>query len=417
VIRRLSVLGALVLCMTMLAATPAFASSFAQASATPGDRQILVMVKHPPDHFRPNGGYGGSYGDDLARSARRRLARRIAHDYGLKLVDDWPMPMMGLDCFVMAVTDGRSTAAAVEQVSRDSAVAWSQPVSIYRAQSAPVSHNDPLYPVQPAAKQWRLAELHELATGRGVRVAIIDSGISANHPDLAGQLIVSRNFVDGQKPASELHGTGVAGIIAARADNGIGIAGVAPQARILGLRACWQSGPSPESPTLCDSFSLVKALYFAIEGKSDVINLSLSGPEDRLIHQLIDIGLSHGISVIAAVDPGRPNGGFPASVRGVIAVSNATMVPALAQVYTAPGRDVPTTEPGGRWFLVNGSSYSAAHVSGLMALVRQRQHIAAASLVTAQGGTIDACATVLRAATGCDCNCTPARLASARFRN
>ena len=414
-IRRFTLLGALVFCMALLAATPAFASDAAQTSAATANPQILVMVKHPPDHFRPNGAYGGSYGDDLARSARRRLARRIAHDYGLRLVDDWPMPMMGLDCFVMAVTDSRSTAAAVEQVSRDSAVAWSQPVSIYRAQSAPVSHNDPLYPVQPAAKQWRLAELHELATGRGVRVAVIDSGISARHPDLAGQVLLSRNFVDGQNATSELHGTGVAGIIAARADNGIGIAGVAPQSRILGLRACWQVGKSPESPTVCDSFSLVKALYFAIEEKSDVINLSLSGPEDRLIHQLIDIGLSRGISVVAAVDPGRPSGGFPASVPGVIAVSNGSLAPALGRVYTAPGRDVPTTEPGGRWFLVNGSSYSAAHVSGLMALVRQKQHSGVSPLVAAQGGSIDACATVLRAATGCDCTCTPARLASVRF--
>lgn len=410
-IRRIGVLGLLVLCMAMLAAVPAVASA-PQTSASTADRQILVMVRHPPDHYRPNGAYGGSYGDDLARSARRRLARRIAHDYGLRLVDDWPMPMMGLDCFVMSVTDGRSAAAAVEQVSRDSAVAWSQPVSIYRAQSEPISHNDPLYPVQPAAKLWRLAELHELATGRGVRVAVIDSGISVRHPDLAGQVILNRNFVDGQSLASELHGTGVAGIIGARADNRIGIAGVAPQARILGLRACWQAGRSPESPTICDSFSLVKALYFAIEEKSDVINLSLSGPEDRLLHQLIDIGLARGITVVAAVDGGRPNGGFPASAQGVIAVSNMSLAPALGQVYTAPGRDVPTTEPGGRWFLVNGSSYSAAHVSGLMALVRERRRSVGTSLVTAQGGTIDACATVLRAATGCDCSCTPGRLAS-----
>ena len=167
--------------------------------------------------------------------------------------------------------------------------------------------------------------------------------------------------------------------------------------------------------TLCDSFSLVKALYFAIEQKSDVNNLSLSGPEDRLIHQLLDIGLSRGITVVAAVDRGRPNGGFPASVPGVIAVSNASLALASGQVYTAPGRDVPTTEPGGRWFLVNGSSYSAAHVSGLMALVRQKHRSAGASLVTAGGGAIDACATVLRAATGCECSCTPARLASARL--
>ena len=414
-IRRVTVLAFLVVCMTLVAASPAFASTPQTAARTEQNR-ILVMVRHPLDHYRPNGAYGGGYGDDVARSARRRLAHRIAHDDGLKLVDDWPMPMMGLDCFVMAVTDGRSTQAAIEQVSRDASVAWSQPVGMFRAQSQPVSPNDPLYPVQPAAKQWQLAELHKLATGRGVRIAVIDSGIFASHPDLAGQIIVNRNFVDGQRSANEMHGTGVAGIIAAKADNGIGIAGVAPQARLLGLRACWQSGSSPESPTVCDSFSLVKALYFAIEEKAEVINLSLSGPDDRLIHELINIGLGRGISMVAAVDPGRPDGGFPASVSGVIAVSNATLAPALGRVYTAPGRDVPTTEPGGRWFLVNGSSYSAAHVSGLMALVRQKRHSADA-LVTAQGGTIDACATVLRAATGCACSCTPARLAAARFAN
>ena len=140
-IRRIGILGAAVLCMTLFATTPMFAST-PTTSAMSAQREILVMVKHPPDHYRPNGAYGGGYGDDLARSARRRLAQRIAHDYGLRLVDDWPMPMMGLDCFVMAVTDQRSTEAAIEQVSRDKAVEWSQPVGMFRAQSETVSHND-----------------------------------------------------------------------------------------------------------------------------------------------------------------------------------------------------------------------------------------------------------------------------------
>ncbi|MFL6728825.1 MAG: S8 family peptidase, partial [Sphingomicrobium sp.] len=131
--------------------------------------------------------------------------------------------------------------------------------------------------------QWRLAELHELATGRGVKVAVIDSGIEARHPDLAGQLTVNRNFIAGRAPAFEQHGTGVAGIIAAKADNHIGIAGVAPGARLLGLRACWQAS---SIRTVCDSFSLVKALYFAVGQKAEVINMSLSGPDDRLLTEL-----------------------------------------------------------------------------------------------------------------------------------
>ena len=393
----------------------AFAAIFsvpAAAMQSPSPtRQILVMVRHPPDHYRPNGDYGGGYGDQLARSARERLARRIATAYGLKLVDEWPMEMIGVDCFVMAVPDGRSTADAANQVARDGRVAWTQPVALYGAQESAPRHNDPLFAAEPAARQWRLAELHRIATGRGIKVAVIDSGIDAAHPDLSGQLLVRRNFVAGQPGAPERHGTGVAGIIAAKADNGLGIAGIAPGARLLALRACWQAPSS--GATLCDSFSLAKALYFAIQQKADVINLSLSGPDDRLLRELLKTALARGSAVIAAFDQKRTNGGFPASMPGVIAVSDAFQG---GQVYTAPGRDVPTTLPGGRWFLVNGSSYAAAHVSGLVALVWQRQRSGNLTLVADRngGGPIDACATLVRVASGCDCSCGGVRAAKAR---
>jgi subtilisin family serine protease len=325
------------------------------------------------------------------------------------------MPMIGYDCFVMAVPDGRSTSVVAEQVSHDADVAWAQPVELYRTQGGGLSHNDPLFAAEPAARQWRLAELHQIATGRGVKVAVIDSGIEAGHPDLAGQLLVNRNFVAGRPAATEEHGTGVAGIIAAKADNGVGIAGVAPDARLLGLRACWQEQPSG-GPTVCDSFSVTKALYFAIEAKADVINLSMTGPDDRLLRELLNAALARGSAVVAAFDRRRADGGFPASVPGVIAVSDAPLAVSGGKVYTAPGRDVPTTEPGSRWFLVNGSSYAAAHVSGLVALVRQRRASPTLILVSdrSDGGAIDACATLIRAASRCDCSCGPFHSAAAR---
>jgi subtilisin family serine protease len=397
------------ICFAMLAASrPVTAATAVVTAATP-DQQILVMVQHPPDHYRPNGAYGGGYGDGVARSARERLARRIARAHGLTLVDAWPMPMIGLDCFVMAVPTGRSAAAAVEDVSRDADVQWAEPVHTYDTQASIVPPNDPLYPAQPAASQWRLADLHQLATGRGIKVAVIDSGIEARHPDLAGQVMVNRNFVAGRPGAIEQHGTGVAGIIAAKAGNGIGITGVAPGARILGLRACWQ--PSG-SRAVCDSFSLVKALYFAIDQRADVINMSLSGPDDRLLRQLIDVALERGSAVIAAFDKRRPDGGFPASVLGVIAVSDSPVAPLRGHVYTAPGRDIPTTQPGDRWFLVNGSSYAAAHVSGLVALLRQKRRSPEPTLVSGRNGTIDACASLVRVTGACDCSCSRARVAS-----
>ncbi|MEI9903765.1 MAG: S8 family serine peptidase [Asticcacaulis sp.] len=154
------------------------------------------------------------------------------------------MPMAGLDCYVMAVPDGRTAEEAAAELSHDPGVEWAEPMNTYTAQGtaspAPVADNDPLYRVQPDAQEWRLDALHRLATGRNIRVAIIDSAIDRYHPDLAGQVTISENFVAGPAPAAESHGTGVAGIIAALAGNGKGIVGVAPHARLMGLRACKQ---------------------------------------------------------------------------------------------------------------------------------------------------------------------------------
>ena len=409
------ILRLLAICLAAaMAITPA-----ASAPESPGpgtERQILVMVRHTPDHYRANGAYGGGYGDVLARSAREHLARRIAKRYGLTLVEDWPMPMIGVDCFVMGVPDARSTAAAAEQLAHDPDIAWAEPMQLYSARGGAASHNDPLYAAEPAATEWHLADLHRLATGRGTSVAVIDSGIDARHPDLAGQVGVNVNFVAGRALVAEQHGTAVAGIIAAKADNGLGIAGVSPDARLLGLRACWQPRGG-SGKTVCDTLSLAKALYFAAAKRPDVINLSLSGPDTRLLRSLVGLAVARGSAVVAAFDRDRPDGGFPASVPGVIAASDEFLAPLLSRVYTAPGKDVPTTEPGGRWFLVNGSSFAAAHVSGLVALMRERKRSAALTLIAKpRGGAIDACATLARVSSACDCSCGPYRLASARPR-
>lgn len=401
------------LAIALIAAAAAWVTpSFAQQQATQPVRQIMVMVPHPPDHFRPGANYAGSYGDDLSRSARERLARKIARQFGLTLVDDWPMPVVGVDCFIMAVPGDRSTKQVADEVARDSRVAWTQPVQVYTAQaSVAPAPNDPLFQAQPAARQWQLARLQRLSIGNGVRVAVIDSGIDAAHPDLAGQVVVNRNFVAGRPMIAEQHGTGVAGIIAARAGNGIGLAGIAPGAKLLGLRACWQA----TGKTLCDSFSLAKALYFAIEQKAPIINLSLSGPDDRLLRQLLKVAMTKGETVVAAFDRTQRDGGFPASVPGVIAVSDSSLAGLPGNVYIAPGRDVPTTQPGGRWFLVNGSSFAAAHVSGLFALLRQRTAGLSPTLV-AHRGYVDACATMAYAGLNCECACAPAAAARAMLR-
>lgn len=395
----------LALVIGLAAAGLARAVPAAPRAADPGDarQHILVMLRLAPEHLRPNTDYGGGYGDSIGRGARRRMVGQLARNHGLTVVDDWPMPLVGVDCFVLAVPAGRSPEAMAAAVSRDPGVAWSEPMNVYQTQGGAPTHNDPLYAAQPAAREWRLAELHQVSTGRNVKVAVVDSRVDRAHPDLAGQVAVSENFVADHTTAVEQHGTNVAGIIAAVADNGIGIAGVAPGARLMALRACWPAPPSPGQPaaTICDSLSLAKAISFAIDHDAQIINLSLSGRRDRLLGELLDVARVRRITVVAAFDRTLPGGGFPASHPGVVAVVDETAGPAPPGVYAAPGRDVPTTQPGGRWGLVTGGSFAAAHVSGLFALMRQRRGPRSGPLallaMRSGGGAIDACESLARA--------------------
>jgi hypothetical protein len=407
--------SSILLGLTLWLSVAAGGAAAQPAQAPDTARQIMVMLRLPAEHFRAGASYSGAYGDELGHSGRLHIAEQLAHEHGLTLVDDWPMPMIGVECFVMRVPANRSLDDEIASLTRDKRVESVEPINIYQTRSAtPPLHNDPLFRAQPAAKAWRLADLHQVATGRHVRVAVIDSTIDTHQPDLAGQVLMSRNFVRGGGEFPEQHGTGVAGIIAAIADNNQGIVGVAPGAQLMGLRACWQLATPPDggSGTICDSLSLAKALEFAITHDAQIINLSLSGPPDPLLGKLIDVALARGMTIVSAFDGALPGGGFPASHAGVVAVADDQAGPNAGGIYVAPGRNVPTTQPGAHWYLVNGSSYAAAHVSGLFALMRERSPNShgAASLVAAHGagGAIDACASLLRAAGPRDCACAHA---------
>jgi len=368
------------------------------------------MVKMAPPHFRPNQSYSGAYGDVTAQAMRLRTARAIARRNGLELLDGWPMPVLGVDCFVMRVPASRTVEDAIRQTARDPLVAWSQPMQTYHGRGGPHVPNDPLFRLQPAADEWHLAELHRVASGRGISIAIVDSKIETTHPDLVGQFVSDRDFVGTASPA-EYHGTGIAGVIGAREGNGMGIAGVAPAARLMALRACWQTS---SNETLCNSLSLARALQFAIDHDAKIINLSLSGPPDVLLEKLVGIAIARHTTVVAAFDPALPHGGFPAALPGVIPVIDESLPSWPNGVYGAPGRDVPTTQPGGKWYLVNGSSYAAAHVSGLVALVRQERKSLPVTLNRKVSGWVDACATLLRTTTACDCACSVDERVAAR---
>lgn len=375
------------------------------AAAAPLDppQQVLVLLNLPVAHFRADGNYSGGYANTAGSAARRRVAQSLASAHGLTLASDWPMPIIGLDCYVMEVPATQAPEAIAAQLGRDPRVAWAQPMNVFR----PLAHDDPLFSLQPAAREWQLDELHASATGRNVRVAVIDSGVQLDHPDLNGQVALSMNLIGDKPSVAENHGTAVAGIVAARADNQVGIAGIAPQASLLALRACWQA-----TETLCNTLSLARALQAAIEQGAQIVNLSLGGPPDRLIQRLVEAALNRGIGVVAAVNRSAAGGGFPAGIDGVVAVTDKASPADPAGTLAAPGTDVPTTLPGSRWATVSGASYAAAHVSGLLALMldararggRARTAIAA-DLVRRADGRVDACASLTRAGAACACGC------------
>src|SRR5947207_1306473 len=247
------------LCLCAAACVLLDRPAIAAVDETAPNRQILVMLRTAPPHFRPDVTYAGSYDSRIGRDARLRIAEGLASSYRLSIVTNWPMPALGVDCFVMVAAVDDSIARIVDQLAQDPSVESAQAMNLFTV----LAHNDPLYPLQPSASAWHLADVHKVTTGKRVKVAEVDTGVEIDHPDLTGQIALARDFVDPPSDIAELHGTAVAGIIAARADDGIGIVGIAPHSRLYALRACWQ--PAAGGPReVFSSFTLAKALHIAI---------------------------------------------------------------------------------------------------------------------------------------------------------
>ena len=194
-----------------------------------------------------------------------------------------------------------------------------------------------------ATTRMDITAAHRLSRGRGVRIALIDTGLDSDHPELRGRVDVQRNFVDADAQRFQLdrHGTAIAGIIAANADNGVGIVGIAPEARLLALKACWQLQPGRDDAR-CNSYTLAQALSAAIELKARVINLSLSGPPDPLLSALARQAVRAGIIIVGSQSDGPS---FPGSLEHVLSVGRSEDAVVASGVLQAPGREVLTLAP------------------------------------------------------------------------
>ncbi len=321
----------------------------------------------------------------------QRVLADLADRYAVSPRALWPIAsLQDLPCAVLDVPAGRDPSELAARIAADPMVESAQPVYRFEVVAAGADppppapgRGDPYARLQHASLELGLPAAHRWATGRGVKVAVIDTGVDFSHPDLVDRVAEARDFVSGigggsanhvgEAFASDIHGTAVAGVIAASEDNGVGIAGVAPEARVLALKACWPTVAGAVAAS-CDSYTLAQGLDFAISQGAQVINLSLTGPRDPLLRRLIEAAIARDIPVVAA--SARPaDSGFPASADGVLAVGTVptdtlpgTPNPPLA----APGVDILTTVPKDAYDFLSGSSLAAAHVTGVVALLLER---------------------------------------------
>ncbi|MFE7107135.1 type VII secretion-associated serine protease mycosin [Streptomyces sp. NPDC057575] len=248
-------------------------------------------------------------------------------------------------------------------------------------------------------QQWGLQSLHtdqawRTTKGKGITVAVVDTGVDGNLPDLSGQVLTGKDMIGfgaGRGDRSwARHGTAMAGIIAGhghgtgRSD---GVLGVAPEAKILPVRVILEaSDPARAKARKSRGTALADGIRWAADHGADVINLSL-GDDSKSAHPdpgedaAIQYALKKGAVVVASAGNGGEKGdhiSYPAAYPGVIAVAAVDRYGTHAAFSTrrwyatvsAPGVDIVVAAPDGQYYVEWGTSAASAFVSGAVALVR-----------------------------------------------
>ena len=299
-----------------------------------------------------------SQADDLAR--RHRLTR----------IGSQELPLIGSAMSLFRITDRRS----VENVRTELAAAGVSSHLNFRyvlqdQKSVPTEGD----PAQYALAKLRLPEAHALSRGANVTVAVINSGIDVAHPELKDAIAESFDAL-GAKEGPHVHGTGIAGAIVSHAR----LMGSAPKARILAIRAFGAAANGAEST----SFVIIKSLDFAASRGAQIVNMSFAGPKDPLVERGIAAAATKGMVLVAASGNAGPKSPplYPAANPNVIAVSatdaHDRLFPASNRgghiAVTAPGVDIFLPAPDGKYQMTSGTSFSAAYISGLAALMMAR---------------------------------------------
>lgn len=317
--------------------------------------------------FTGNKNYYNSGGQWSLPLSLRNDVRAIVNQYDLHVVDLWPLESINELCLVVRLASREL--AALKSDSRISAI---QTVNHFDVMG--ISYNDPQFTLQFGAQTQRLERLHEWSTGKDIKVGIVDTPVDIGHEDLRGQIVSQQIYIkDRLDEKDQLHGTAVAGIIAANADNGIGVVGFAPDVSLSSYAACYYRDGWQRA--VCDTFALAKALAAAHEDKLDILNLSLSGPEDSLLARLINRLVRDGTIVVAADNPSNPAKRFPASMHKVIAVTTPGDIRRSQPPVIRAVDEHLSTKPGNSYQFFYGTSMSAARITALTSLVLSKQSI------------------------------------------
>ena len=365
------------LCLLMLVAGPALAGAPQESAASP-PKIVVAFANEPLAAPGPAGTTGARYGGTgyrVGQSAQRQ-AHSVAADYSLREVRSWPIAVLSMHCVVYEVTNSRPPEEVIAALSKDSRVLLAQPLQEFHTLTAAAAasaaapagapYNDPLYDMQTNMATLGIARAQKRAQGAGVRIAVIDTDVDLAHPDLQGASLRSRSFLDKSAAATSLrHGTAMVGLIAAVANNHVGIVGLAPRAHVEVLEACWQLAPASDAAA-CNTFTLARALAAALASDVQLVNLSVAGPADPLLAALVQVGLKHGVTFVgAAAGPDAP---FPTAIPGVITAAGAEQTPPPGAL-AAPSQHVMTLRPAGEYDFESGSSIAAAEITSVLALL------------------------------------------------
>lgn len=247
--------------------------------------------------------------------------------------------------------------------------------------------NDPLLPAQYGFFKINTDKAWKTQKGKSeVIVAVIDSGVDGSHPEFEGQLLAGYDFSSDKPTAGGNvdgygHGTHVAGVIAAKANNGQGIAGIAPDCKILPVRIFNNWGHTTSGASTA-------AVIWAVDNGAKVINASWGSPlPGQAFHDAIKYALEKDVVVVAAVGNSGNNdpetAGYPGKSPGAIGVAASTDIDGWATFSTfgeqvsvaAPGKGILSTYPtqiSNGYRIMEGTSMAAPHVTGAVALIRSQ---------------------------------------------